>query len=146
MKYLRFVLVLIIPALFLSSCKKSSDTPTSPLSFKVNGKLVQPDTQDASLITQERALTIEGYRNGNNNAMFTFIMYHAQASTYDVVNDNLQIYYRPDNSSSAVMATSGTVTITSISTTEVSGTFQFTAGDFKVTDGKFNIKFSVYYN
>ena len=147
MKYIKLLVLLIAPVLVLSSCKKSNDAPavTYTMSFKVNGTLVNTDTQVANIPTGEKTITIDGFFNGQNSNMQFFIS-NNQVGTYDVVKDKLLLlYYNTEgNTGTYYEATSGTFTITTISATLVTGTFQFTASDTNgkavtITEGKFSV-------
>src|ERR1700761_40991 len=147
MKYFKLLVLLIAPVLVLSSCKKSNESPavTYTMSFKVNGTLVNTDTQVANIPQGEKTITIDGFFNGQNSNMQFFIS-NNQVGTYDVVKDKLLLlYYNTEgNTGTYYEATSGTFTITTISATLVTGTFQFTASDTNgkavtITEGKFSV-------
>jgi hypothetical protein len=147
MKFSKPLAMLIVPALIiLSSCKKTyvAPPPIPGMSFKVNGTLVQTDTEGATNNTHEKVLDISGVENDNSSSIDLAIP-NAQLRTYDVVKDSLIILYYDihGNTATYYKAESGTVTITAISATSVSGTFQFIAPGAKtgqvlaITAGQF---------
>jgi hypothetical protein len=155
MKHFKCLIALIVPLLLLSSCKKSSDTPPAKaagMSFKVNGTLVKTDSQIAETQNSEKAMVITGLYNNRNSSVQLYLP-SDDAKTYDVVKDHLILdWYDTQNSfGTYYTAQSGSVTITSVSATTISGTFQFkassTAGvEAEITEGQFTIPMTDQFN
>jgi hypothetical protein len=153
MKYFKLLTLLIAPMLILSACKKSNNTPPAPapgMSFKVNGTLDKTEIQGATFIGALKQLNASAIYN-NRISYINFTIGGAQVGTYDVAKDHVSVML-VDNGAT-YKATSGTFTITALSTTSVTGTsvtgtFQFSASDVStgatvnITEGEFNIPLS----
>ena len=154
MKFLKFFAPSIVLIAILISCKKSDSNRTqsnAAMSYKLNGKLVEmnDDSLDVQLITMAKAFTINGF--SKNHIAISFE--GAAVGTRTFMNDNMTLFYFPNENSDqpTYKATSGSVTITAISTTMAAGTFQFTAMDSSgdvvtISDGRFNVQIDNYYN
>ncbi|MES2276987.1 MAG: DUF6252 family protein [Bacteroidota bacterium] len=149
-------------ALLFNSCKKgSSDGGVEAVSyymtFKVDGVAQSvASTPYAVLHKDENVIYLFGPLN-NQNGAFTIDIFSSQLGTYPTQQDPtfknnvFMEYYTDYGDGSVYYGRSGTVTITEITSTTLSGTFQFTATNAPsnslaatktITEGKFKVKFS----
>ena len=139
MKTLKTTFAILIITLFSISCSKSDDssTPTTPaadyfLKAKIDGVQYQTDAAFRVLASTDiETITITSVLADNQN--FELEIYNFLGiGTYTYPVDNMSLLYGDASSETAIWrndvcpSTTGTVTITAISTTEVSGTFSFT--------------------
>jgi Family of unknown function (DUF6252) len=160
MKTLKSILSIFIITLLLLSCSKSDDKPTpaindSFLKAKIDG--VEYNANANQVIagkTANRITIISTTVNGN----FSFSIYNpAGASTYLTSDKGPVLYasfidnnFREPTFYAGLCGNVGTLTIASISDTELSGTFSFVgkkSGDClstgkNITEGAFKIKFA----
>jgi len=152
----KFALSLLCLGLFLFSCKKSANNIPAPLSqqevisFKMNGNSALLDTTAA--VVGQNTLQVKGNGNSHYFAATDESLYIAVAGKVgtSVVGDNgvsASINLMFPGLLDQYKATKGTITVTSISTKSVSGTFEFVAADgaggtINVTDGQFTLNVS----
>lgn len=140
--------LILFVLLSISACKKDRAVDNSfsaSMSFKLNGKLQQSNAPPvADLFVSNNTNTMQIVGRFNDTEGMSLSLKNPAIRTYDVVKDTLVLVYttQPDYNY-AYIATSGSLTITSITDANVTGTFQFTgtngstATTRKITEGKF---------
>lgn len=161
MKTLRIVAILAISGIFsLSSCSKKGDevTPgstqnsTTPGFFtKVDGKEFRPDLVYARVAApgNDGYYAIYGLDSKTSDVVMIALPYSALVGTHKLSYANFGVFSLgngTDSFSTRVQPGDGTVTITKMTTTDVEGTFSFTAYSDKgvkrtITEGKFSAAF-----
>ena len=141
-KFLPFSLALALCGMLIVGCEEdpvSGDEPS--MKAEVDGDSWETSSVDAT--NSGSSIVITGAASDGSAILLT-IPSDATVESHDL--DALSGYiavYRP-NSSTSLSATTGEITITAISDTEVSGTFEFTATDATTTidvdDGSFYAK------
>jgi hypothetical protein len=140
-------LTLILFAFTLSSCKKSNTNPQSAesISLKFNGTLVSSSTPIATYYKSQNSLQIIGAFS-STSAVSLIIANGVQVGTFDLSNGNsLLTYSTGANLQDSYIGTSGNIVISALTSTTVTGTFQFTGTDPSnvtgtITEGKFTAK------
>jgi hypothetical protein len=141
-------LTLILFAFTLSSCKKSSNNPQTAaenISLKFNGTLVSSPMPIATYYKSQNSLQIIG-AFGTTSAVSLIIANGVQVGTFDLSNgDALLTYSTGANLQDTYIGTAGNIVISTLTSTTVAGTFQFTATDLSnltgtITEGKFTAK------
>jgi len=144
-KFLPVLLLLVTCAIALNSCKKSSTTPTNAISIslKINGTAKSTSTPVTDYIVSEHTLQIMGAFGTEG---LSIMIQNVKVGTFDAAKDEAIMTYstKPDYQYTYI-GTTGTVTVTSLTDTMVTGTFQFSGTDANghmgtVTEGKFNCK------
>jgi hypothetical protein len=166
MKTLRLLAILTICAIFtLTSCSKKNDdiTPdpaqpgqsTDPNAAgffsKINGKDFRPDLVYAKAVApgDDGYYAIYGLDTKTSDVVMVALPYSALVGTHKLSYVNYGVFSLgngTDSFSTRVEPGEGTVTVTKMTTTNVEGTFSFTAYSDKgvkltITDGKFNVLF-----
>jgi hypothetical protein len=144
-KFLPALLLLIICAVALNSCKKNSTTPSNAISIslKINGTAKSTSTPVTDYIVSQQTLQIMGAFGTEG---LSIMIQNVKVGTFDAAKDEAIMTYstKPDFQYTYIAST-GKVTITSLTDTMVAGTFQFSGTDTNghvgtVTEGKFNCK------
>jgi len=155
MKYLKVSLFLLaaLVTVGLSACKKMANTPPA-------ATFVQFNYDSTTTVQFLKPVGTYATSNGEfqllvNNSTSTFELFvsNLTGGTFDVASGQAAIIYAsPATTGSGNLinvssATSGTVVITTYSTTEVAGTFSFSGKDvagntYKVTSGTFTTTYS----
>jgi hypothetical protein len=140
-------LILAFLILTLSACKKnSSENPsTAPgISLKFNGTLKSSKTIVASIYTNENSMQVIGTINGTE--ALSLMIQNIKVGTFNVATDAVVASYStsPDFANT-YLGSEGSVTITSLTDNNVSGTFQFTGTNSSnavaaITEGTFTAK------
>ncbi|MDB5134251.1 MAG: hypothetical protein JWP37_854 [Mucilaginibacter sp.] len=153
MKYLKPILFFLITCFVFNSCKKDQNEKIEVQeSFRLNGVLVTVPAPEAWVASNTLHIATASCP--------VIINCDAKIGTYNLVTDifhvtteqlnTLSVIYSPSNSVQPYdyyLSTSGSLTISELSATVVSGTFQSTCtsltGDIRyITDGQFTIKLS----
>ena len=140
------VLLLSVFALLSSSCKKSAatnPTPTQSISLKFNGTVKSSNVATADYIKSQQSLQIIGKFGGEGVSL---LIENVKVGTFDVASSGALLTYSTiSDFKDTYIADTGTVTITSFTSTTVSGTFQFsgtlpnTPSTGVITEGKFQV-------
>jgi len=144
-KFLPALFLLFICAVALNSCKKSSTTPSNAISIslKINGAAKSTSTPVTDYIVSEQTLQIMGAFGTEG---LSIMVMGPKVGTFDAAKDEaIMSYSTKADFQYTYIASTGTVTITSLTDTMVTGTFQFSGTDPNghvgtVTEGKFNCK------
>lgn len=147
MKKLFFTsLVFAAFTLVVSSCSKSSDSSSSSSSYSmtatVNGSAWSATnvTATENTIGGNDNLSITGLTSSNSTITLSIIGY-SSPTTYSISPGSNGGMYSVSGTSGLTASISGSITITSKTTTAVQGTFSFTCMDStKVTSGTFTAK------
>ena len=139
--------MLILFAFTLSSCKKNNTNPQAAesISLKFNGTLTSSSTPIATYYKSQNSLQIIG-AFGTTSAVSLIIANGVQIGTFDLSNANALLTYSTGaNSQDTFYGTAGNIVISTLTSTTVSGTFQFTGTDLSnvtgtITEGKFTAK------
>ena len=144
MKLIKPILVVLtLFALVSASCKKSDSAAPSNaigISLKINGTAKSSTMVIADYIKSESSLQVIG----TFGTEAVSLMVPSKVGTFDIIKDNLLLSYSVKNDyDDTYLGESGTVTITSFTSTTVTGTFQFSGpnpegGNGAVTEGKFS--------
>ena len=149
MKHFKFWALLIAPMLILSACKKSNNAPPAPvqgISFKVNGTLIKTDISIARIYPTQMEMVIGG--SYNRIQTIELDLYNYQPGTYVFGKDKVGMSYSLHNAYLTSIylynTVSGTITVTSLTATSISGTFQYDAElqnqpTIHITEGEFNL-------
>lgn len=147
------VLMLSLLAIFGTSCKKDSDTVkdekdlrSTKLSFKLEGASKTSTHLWAVYGDSQDQIGIHGTLSSSESISLAINDFDGNGE-YDVDSEEAVIIYNVGNTTNAetYISTSGTVKITSITSSEVKGTFSGTLSNLSdgtktVTDGKFEAK------
>ncbi len=141
---LKILFVVLIANLFCTGCNKSSSTPapfmkatTGTTTFSVSG------TSQAFCSTSSSGgidyIYISG-EDANGKKIRIVLIDNSGTGTIQIGTGNAAAYYYPGGSTTSyTYATSGSVTITSL-TPDIAGTFSFTCADSTVvTNGSFSV-------
>jgi hypothetical protein len=148
MKQITYVfLTLTLFAITLSSCKKSNSNPQAAesISLKFNGTLVTSSTPIATYYKSQNSLQIAG-AFGTTSVVSLTIANGVQVGTFDFSNGNALLSYSTGaNLQDTFYSTAGNIVISTLTSTTVTGTFQFTGTDPSnvsgtITEGKFTAK------
>ena len=145
-------LALSLITLTLNSCKKSGTTPTTPkvthtLTLKYNGNDYTASTFSVGYSTMV-GLQMSGIFDPNT--AMTFSIYSGvKVGSFDISSGNAGTYFTAGTTApKSYTGTTGTITITSFTSTTVAGTFQFTGTDIAdgstctVTNGTFQTSYT----
>lgn len=147
MKQIRSTLIILsVCTLAFSSCKKSGDKPSDSIgiSLKFNGTAKSSTTPIASYYPAENSLQVEGIFNGTEAV--SLMIENIKTGTFDVASDAVVASYSTTaDFNNTYLGSTGSVNITSFTSDQVSGTFQFTGTNpanatGTVTEGKFTAK------
>lgn len=130
MKFVKLVLIVfsVAAVIAISSCKKSSTSPNTAveISFKVNDTAKNADLIVTDLDKSTNTLQVSG-TVGLTGAISLSIK-NPKVGTFDVATDGLALIYSTQaDVKDTFTAISGTVVITSLTNSLVTGTFQFNA-------------------
>jgi hypothetical protein len=132
---LSLLLILVLCTLGFNSCKNEiiDFNTVNYLTATVDG-------------VEESSLAVGGLITGgqlaivcklNGTEVITLAIKNAKVGTFDVVADNLLLGYTTDSTyGNSYLGTTGTVKISSLTTTTASGTFEFIGTDSKTSDTK----------
>ena len=145
MKQIKFFVWFGLAILTLASCKKSSSSPvpSQSISLKFNGTQKSSSTVVASLYTSESTLQVLGTFGSEGVSL---MIQNPKVGTFDASNGSVVASYSSGaDLADTYLADNGTITITSMTSEAVSGTFQFTGTNQSnvtgtVTEGKFSAK------
>lgn len=138
------LVLLCFSVLILSSCSKRSESTnatSSTLSFKADGTSKLSILTVATYYVSQGTLQIVGQNGGENIGL---MVDNVKIGTFDVVKDNLILSYGLDTVlQNQYIGASGSVSITSLTTNMVTGTFQFVGTNSynaskTITEGKFS--------
>jgi Family of unknown function (DUF6252) len=142
------VLMAVVCTVAFSSCKKDSTKPKTTvaaqsISLTFNGTAVSSSTPVA-LYTKSPSTFLISAGFGGTTAISISINGNIQVGTFDLADGNTTAFYTSGGNSSEVYSgDTGTVVITQLTSTTVTGTFQFTGTSLSsgatgvVTAGKF---------
>ena len=144
MKYIAVTFIAISLIALLGGCTKSREKKTiSPgISAKVNGVPWTATTYSARLDTSGFLLIIGyvGSTSTGTNISVSISNYTAATGTFPISVLVNGAEYADHSIGAYHLATSGSITLTQASATNVEGIFHFTAAaSFPVTDGQFNV-------
>lgn len=135
-----------LAAALCTACKKDAEDPKF-MSWTLDGKNVTAaETNVSTSTTNSGNLAIAGLVTKGNAYPQMLLVVPKRTGNSDNSNYTVSAYYLP-NSSTVYAVNSGNVTVTSYSTSNVAGTFRFTAEDTgssdtkEVTNGKFNLNY-----
>ena len=110
---------------------------------KLNGSQYTADNDKARAysvtVSGITSWSIIGAKSSKESFALTVNKSTLNKATYDVATFDATIMYIPVGGGSAVVGTSGSVTITDISDTRLKGTFTMQASGFDVTEGSFDL-------
>lgn len=144
---------MLIVLIFISTCKKSNDTDSQTtdkgnnISYKLDGVAKQASgTSVTSSYTDQNTSAATLVVSGTaGNEVISLTIYTPKLGTLDVNKDGIALIYSL-GSNNVYRATSGTVVISSLTSSSVSGTFQGSVISLNdktttkaVTDGQFTI-------
>jgi hypothetical protein len=141
-------LMAVVCTVAFSSCKKDSKKPTTPvstqsISLTFNGTAFS-STAPVALYSKSQGILLITGPFGTTAAISLSINGTIQAGTYDLTSGNaLATFATGTNLQDVYTSDSGSIVITQLTSTTVSGTFQFTGTNFTnaatgtVTQGKF---------
>jgi hypothetical protein len=145
-----FFLALTVCVLAFNSCKKSSTKPkvaAQSISLKFNGTSYTSSTLFASYGKSLNALQVVG-TIGTTASVYLAIPLNFKVGTFDIASSQAAATFSNGaNLQDTYMATSGSIVITSFTSTTVAGTFQFTGSDMSnvagtVTSGQFTANYT----
>ena len=140
------LLMLTVLVLAFSSCKKKDTKPKTAalnVSFKFNGTAYTSATPIAIYSLSQHALVLTG-AFGTTSALSLAVTSGVQVGTFDIASGAAALIFTTGTTlSDSNLATTGSVVITTFTTTTVSGTFQATTTDLAsnagtITSGTFN--------
>ncbi len=119
--------------LLIVSCRKAAVMPTYPsnMSFVFNGSPVNAKNPVAVYDSSKTALQLMGQTTGN--VIEVVVNGKMGLGTFDILTGQASINYRVG--SDVYTATSGTVTVTSFTNIQVTGSFAFAAADTAMIAG-----------
>jgi hypothetical protein len=140
------LIILTVFASVLSSCKKSSTNPATSysISLKVNGTAKTSTTPVAVYYKSLGTLQVSG-AFGTSQAV-SLTINNVKTGSFDVSTGDAAAIYTPDATlNDSYIGDTGTVVITTFTTTTVSGTFSFSGTSIAgptgtITNGTFNAK------
>lgn len=141
---------LIVCVLALAGCSKDNPSdpgtnPTTNNSMKATINGTAWSSSSVVAIRQTGMLQIGGSTNDQTSgSQITVGLLNPAVGTYDMStasNGLINVIRYNNGSAQSEFASSGTVTVTTSSDTEIAGTFSCTAGQFTVTNGEFKVKF-----
>ena len=149
MKSLRLVLLMFIVFAFAcSSCNKSDTNPLIiSISLKANGTLRSSGAPVAVFYQSSNTLQLSAVFNTTEG--LSIMVPNAVVGSFDVATNNLTVTYSPDaNFVDTYFGSVGSVNITTLTSTLVAGTFQFTGPNGGnsvgvITEGKFQSTLSI---
>ena len=142
--------MLAVCLLALNSCKKSSTNPQTAtnLSLKFNGTAYSYPSATASYNASQNAIQIIGNLN-NADVIYVVIPQNLKVGTFDIASGGAAVTFSTSttNDQDSYIATSGSVVITSFTSSTIAGTFQATCSSLAnvagtVTEGKFQLKYT----
>lgn len=129
------LLILVVCGLLYSSCKKSnSNSPlvTPSFSLKVNGISKSTNTITTNYSKSTNILQVEGVFNTGEQLSIT--INNVKAGTFDIATGAaVADYLISNNAVDSYAGTVGTVTISSFTNSNVTGSFQFTGTNLAST-------------
>lgn len=141
-KYLYFV-TLACALLFYSCSKKNNPAPFNPaISLKFNGTAFSTTNLTGS--SAPNITVITGQFVGQSSIILSIP--NAKVGSFDIPSSGATvIFVNGTGAQDAYSANSGTITVTSLTSTTISGTFAFSANDVggvsaNITDGQFQVK------
>jgi hypothetical protein len=142
------LLIFIVFAFACSSCNKSDTNPLIiDISLKLNGTLRSSGSPVAVYYQSSKTLQVSGIFNAIEAVSFT--VPNVAVGPFDIAANNLTVTYSPDaNFLDTYFASSGTITITTLTSTLVAGTFQFLGPNAEnvigtITEGKFQAQLAL---
>jgi hypothetical protein len=144
------LLMLVVCALMFNSCKKS-DSPQAAaqnISLKFNGTSYSSSAPVAHYYASNismSVITIVAGFNNNTSAITLTIRYNPMVGAYNLGgnSDIIAGFATGSNLQDSYLDTAGTLIITNLTSTTITGTFQFTGTDLSnitgtVTEGQFS--------
>lgn len=141
------LLAVVFCTLVLGSCKKSSNpSPAAAvsMSMKFNGTAKSTSTVVASYYSSENTLQVIG--SFNNTDAISLMIQNVKTGTFTLPsNDIIASYSQGSEFATTYLGDTGSITITSFTDTQVTGTFQFTGTTTSnatgiISEGKFSAK------
>lgn len=142
--------MLTVCAFVFSSCKKSSITPKvaeQSISLKFNGTAYTSPSPNARYFRSQNSFQIMG-NFGTKSAVYVVIPLNFKVGSFDIATNQAgTTFFTGANLQDTYMGTSGTVVITSFTSTTVAGTFEFASKHLSgitgtVTSGQFQANYS----
>jgi hypothetical protein len=137
-KILTFTAIIMIGLAAFTGCKKSSSSTSYTMKATIGGTTTTFNTCVAA--ASGTLMTISGFNGSGTTATPPYLQVYMSnftgVGTYNIdatTTTNMGSYYI--NSTTAKLAQTGTITITSSSTASIAGTFNFTTTDGTVISG-----------
>jgi len=151
MKHIKFLSLLLMVSVLAFSCsKKSNPAPAAAgLSLKFNGTLYTASGTTASYSKSQNALQVIG-TFGTTGSVYLAIPSGVKVGTFDLSGSAAAATFSNGaDVNHTYLSTSGSLVITTFTSTTVAGTFQFTGGTATspstngvVTEGKFQTTYT----
>jgi hypothetical protein len=148
MKSFRSILLFIVFAFVCSSCNKSDTDPLIiSISLKLNGTLKSSGEPVAVYYQSSKTLQLSGIFN--TSEAVSIMVPNVAVGAFDVATNNLTVTYSPDsNYLDTYFGSTGTITITTLNSSLVAGTYNFTGANAGntvaiITEGKFQAQLSL---
>jgi hypothetical protein len=144
------ILLLLLCILALGSCKKSNTTPKASvqsIAMKFNGTAYSGSAPFASYSKSQNALQVAA-KLGAGTSVYLAIPSNLKVGTFDITKSEAASTFASGTAlSDTYIGTSGSIVITSFTSTTVAGTFQFKGTNLSsvtgdITEGKFQANYT----
>ena len=153
-KFLSVASIAMIAVAVFTGCSKSSSTSSATGSLKATAGTTSVNSNFCEAGYVDSTLSITGTSITSSTASYPYIILGiygwngTSTGTFAIGGSNLNLATYAVSSTVSHEATSGTITITSVSSTQISGTFSFVGGptsiggsdSVSVTNGSFTAK------